>query len=840
MRMEKMLKEPRNLVDLIYLVKPRVALFTTYTFSVSHFDAVILPALRSVGCQDVSVLVDAEQAATSVQELHSPAAGRVYRIAPVLAPGGGVFHPKLAYFASESDDVLTVASANLTASGQSLQLESFDVVSAKTSPTVFRDLAKWMQLLASMVQTSSLQAARLLTQTAARALYVHGLNAAAVPTDAHMQPHLVHTLTDKARNQLEALYTAEVGVGDTESLVVLAPFHAPDGGPLRRLAKTVKAKSLVVGLDGARKNFVAPFSLKKSPPEASIRFVVPDTPSRKKRLHAKVFEIHSKDKVLVMTGSVNATVQSFESTRNVELSLVRWLPTSPFAWKTVKPSEYKATQDPSCFGPGQALYVDAWLDTDRMVCGRISASGPLPRSINLQILRGDEALIDQIVSLDDDGAILAGPFPPFDTSKASQLKVTADGMSASCWLNVQEELDIAAEERERRAAIARVLRGEFAAEDIAEVVQLLFNATNSVVNGVDAPQPRNSSAIASRADAKFSFMRWESSGHGRSGNTTLDRRPYELLKALNRWLQAEPGGSVRTGSGLGAPSGLTSGLQLLGDEEDEQRANAPLGDPYEFLDKLCVAIPKVLEERPELEYADALAEVVASRAVNRSFREDLKMGPCVSWLDRFSRFAYADKARKELGAIAAALACLVANRLEGMGENPQLSTSREAVERVVGSSLNEAQWVSLSKSGLERDLFRRVVEAERHQVLAMAARLASAVTVDDSLLALLRKALKGTRTSLTREPEAGQFPTAAAALRERPHGKAELLQGVLRQLDFERRSCPFCYTELSKEEVVALRQRHVLVHKGSWCNRLLFYPEHRSHFVKAIEELPNA
>ena len=91
------MEEPRHLLDLIRLVRPKAALFTTYTFSVSHFDAVFLPVLRSVGCQDIAVLVDADEAAGSVEESHSRAAGRVYRVAPVIAPGGGVFHPKLAY-----------------------------------------------------------------------------------------------------------------------------------------------------------------------------------------------------------------------------------------------------------------------------------------------------------------------------------------------------------------------------------------------------------------------------------------------------------------------------------------------------------------------------------------------------------------------------------------------------------------------------------------------------------------------------------------------------------------------------------------------------------------------
>ena len=174
---EEQLDEPRHLLDLIWLVKPRTALFTTYTFSVGHFDAVFVPVLRSCGCQDISVLVDADEAAHCSEESRSRAAGRVYGVAPVSAPGRGVFHPELAYLAADADDVLAVGSGNLTASGQSLQLESFDSVSARVAPTVFRELADWVALLASLTEGNSPQAAGLLAQTAPRARQAYRLNA---------------------------------------------------------------------------------------------------------------------------------------------------------------------------------------------------------------------------------------------------------------------------------------------------------------------------------------------------------------------------------------------------------------------------------------------------------------------------------------------------------------------------------------------------------------------------------------------------------------------------------------------------------------------------------------
>lgn len=395
-----------------------------------------VPVLRSVGCQGIVVLVDANEAARSAEESASRAAGRIYRIAPVIAPGGGVFHPKLAYFATELDDVLAVSSGNLTASGQSLQLESFDAVSAKQAPTVFRELAEWMTSLTALIKNTSPQAAMVLERTAPRAKQAHRRNAN-TPSGSLPWPALVHTLDGTARDALEALFIAKAD--SAERVVVHSPFHTPDGGPLLRLTKSVDAKTLTVALDGAREKLVAPFERERFKPKLPYGYVLPDSPRARQRLHAKVFELQAKDKVLVMTGSVNATVQSFESTKNVEVSLARWLPKSPFSWKEANPLEYEATQTGSDFQQPQALYVDAWLDDDWILHGRLTSRADMPHSLELTIHRGEVLVYAQKVTLGSASEFTLGPMPPFDASQALLLTVSDDHVSASCWLSVQED-----------------------------------------------------------------------------------------------------------------------------------------------------------------------------------------------------------------------------------------------------------------------------------------------------------------------------------------------------------------------------------------------------------------
>jgi hypothetical protein len=828
------------LLDLIRIVKPRAALFTTFTFSISHFDAVFVPVLRSVGCQDISVLVDANNAARSAEESYSRAAGRVYRIAPVVAPGGGVFHPKFSYLAGDNGDTLSVGSGNLTASGQSLQLESFDSVTASEAPTVFQDLAEAMELLASAIDSTCPQAAQLSRQLALRSLQAYRANADPPGTNALPPPSLIHTLSGTASDAVKAMFLKDAG--RAEELTVLSPFHAPDGGPLLRLAQAVNAKSLSVGVNGGTAQLLAPFVRERFKPQLPGRFVLPVTSSDNKRLHAKVFELNAGDKSLVMTGSVNATAQSFESTKNVEVSLARWLPASPFTWKKVEPADYQATQEASDFDSARTLFVDAWIDDVRVLHGKITSKQELPQKVQLVMFSAESSVLETEVEVANDGSFRVWHLPDFDSSHSTRLTITHGQAQACCWLNRHEELDIASEERDRRSAICRVLRGEYAAEDIAEVVRLL-SLTAQGMSSVASGRTEYSAAQAKDDDdVPFTFMRWKEDGRLRGGTTLLGGDPHDLLRALNRWMNADLQVSDHNDTTARTASVRSGGVQLQGGTDAELLEATVQTDPYALLDQLCIAIPVALERQRELEYGATLAEVVASRAIDRAFKQDLRMLPCLSWLDRFSRFTYPESAREALCGVAVAMACVTALRLERENSDPQLPSLREAVERFAGGELSAPRWAALCDIGIQRDLFRRVTEAQRQAAEAMSHRLASAMTLDDGLISLLRKAFSVPRQLLAEEPEAAGRQDVATALRERIPKKQDLLRGLLDEKSLARKGtgCPFCYETLGEGVTSALLQHHAAVHKGMRCNRLLLYSERHGRLATGIQELPDA
>lgn len=273
------LTQPRNLLDLIEQVKPTAVLFTTYSFDVKYFDAVVWPALKKVGCRTISVLVDAEKAAKCANEFTSRTAGRKYRLSTVVAPGKGVFHPKLAYLVGNADHALSVGSGNLTAAGLSVQLETFDAVSARQTPTVFAALGDWMLQLADMTALTSQRASVELRKFAKHAAVAVQLNQVApaseetyIAVEGRLPPVLVHTLTDTARKTLQDIFLAQCR--SAKSVTVLAPFHAPDGRPLISLAEAIQAKTLYVGLDARASSLTAPFDRKKFAKPNWCKFVV--------------------------------------------------------------------------------------------------------------------------------------------------------------------------------------------------------------------------------------------------------------------------------------------------------------------------------------------------------------------------------------------------------------------------------------------------------------------------------------------------------------------------------------------------------------------------------------
>lgn len=830
---ESLQSSPQHLLDLIRVVKPRAALFATYTFSIGYFDAVFLPALRAVGCKDIAVLVDADEAVLSASEFSSRAAGRVYRMLPVKAPGGGVFHPKISYLIADSDDVLSVGSGNLTASGQSLQLESFDAVAAKQAPEVFEQLASWMSRLAKLVHDSSMQASSVLSGMSTRvvkAAQLGRLSQANLPAGS---VRLISNLSQLASSQMLDMFAERHE--SANQLVVLSPFHSADGKPVLRLATAVGAQKLCVGLNGGGRALMAPFDQEKFKAPVSGGFVLPEHARAKSRLHAKVFEFQTAAGCLLVTGSVNATAQSLETSKNVELSLARWLDESPFKWRDIEVEGYESTHDPSTFHAQAHLYLEAWLNEDHELEGRVSARAPFTKTARLSVRNMTQSLVELDLDLDEQGSF-AAPMPAdLDTSQTLQACVTCGELEATCWLNLHEELKATNESREQRAAAQRVLSGSYDSQDVAELISLFTTVIDPKASLTPSPKPRlKSQSTNAEPSPAFVFSDWERSGKAHGPRTSyLGRNAYHLLKALSVWLNAQ-GTAVeqkpQTEPALGDPSTSRS------NGAPGSTSAAPV-NPLVLLDHLCLAMPAALNRGVGLEHSALLVEVAAARAVHRSVSEDLGVASCQSWLERFANVGYPESARRALAPVAVAVACVVAQGLFARQKDPNLPMLREAVERMVGRPLG-AEWEELALQGLSRDLFKRV--PDRPRVAAWAAAIAAALTVEDNLMSLLHKAFNGGRATLTSQPEAALFPDVANKLKECRRTRQVLLQGLHKNIDAAPKACPHCGQALSADEQAEVLRRRAVVHKNLMCKEVVIYSPEPDVLAARLQELPDA
>jgi hypothetical protein len=108
-----------TLFDILQQVKPRRALFTSYTYSSVWFEALPYPLLRKNDCEQITVMLDAREARNSIDNATSQYGGSRYRIVSTVPTGKGlgIFHPKIAYLEAEQGDVFVVGSGNLSVHG---------------------------------------------------------------------------------------------------------------------------------------------------------------------------------------------------------------------------------------------------------------------------------------------------------------------------------------------------------------------------------------------------------------------------------------------------------------------------------------------------------------------------------------------------------------------------------------------------------------------------------------------------------------------------------------------------------------------------------------------------
>ncbi len=113
--------------DVLCAGRWRAALLTTFSLSLSFFEAVPLHALRKAGAQDIGILADMTGYQASLAEAGVSGVGRTYDLVPVKV-ASGCFHPKIMILDGADGLRATVSSGNLTFGGWGYNVETLDLL----------------------------------------------------------------------------------------------------------------------------------------------------------------------------------------------------------------------------------------------------------------------------------------------------------------------------------------------------------------------------------------------------------------------------------------------------------------------------------------------------------------------------------------------------------------------------------------------------------------------------------------------------------------------------------------------------------------------------------------
>lgn len=372
------------------------ALFTTYAFSVSFFESVILRELQKGGCREVWVLTDVEGYATSLIERRATKVGRDYRLIPILAPNG-VFHPKCAYLSSSHGDLLLVGSGNLTFGGYGRNVEVLDVLAPEAHPTAFRDFANFLEALGTRPDLAVPETA----WVSSFANMARRASDSSKPDGSNSAVRLLHSVERPIVKQIAEVCAQH---GGAERITVLSPFHDPDGSAVLALARATQCSEICIGMPpdpNQLSTFPFPTGHRWGLRLSAVRPRVDDASRRP--LHAKWIEIKTPTGVLTITGSINATTAALCSTRNIEIGVVRSQGFIAHEWEGVPiPADFERKP----FSPGLAarkFSVHTSLLGSGEIRGQIMPSAGVLGQWKLKLERLGNVLADLPVDVDESG-----------------------------------------------------------------------------------------------------------------------------------------------------------------------------------------------------------------------------------------------------------------------------------------------------------------------------------------------------------------------------------------------------------------------------------------------------
>jgi len=839
-----------SLLNQILQHRPRRALFTTYTFSVSWFETFALPALMRSGCEEVELLVDCRRAIDSTQEAASQYAGTAYRVIPVPMSGRGIFHPKVAYFQGseiQHGDVLVVGSGNLTHAGQGKNLEIFDSVRSEQHPLVFTEFADFLAEFQKRYSFSS-ENRKAIAQFEARAR-LKGATTLPIDDDSR-STWLVHSLHQSASKQLGNLAMATLE--KPEFLRVLAPYHAPSGGPIARLAADVGVEDISIALSSRFR--IAPFEEEGLELPEGVQYVVVDTADGDRFAHAKHFEIRSSEASLLMTGSVNATIQSLDTCKNVEIALVRKLPVSLFDWVEVTPTKFEPCDFKDEESEGVLLALQASWTSTNWVEGTLAPT-KAARIMDMSIWDGEKRIaLNEKIAVEGDGSFKVRMTSVPNTKDALVIQLDDLEVCVRGWLNMEYALSGSAADRELLRSASNLFAGEYSEDELKAIFgwmdSLLARGKGSYRSGTkqaaknQSPEGPTAPQVTTADDYELWFQESIETNYGASTVNIARMSMAAAYAWLNRDLPTPGQAPMDEQSKLHATSNrsMASEITLLDTAKSEYRPNESAENKKHHADltgedlfnRLLEKVPQALQLDNSSGMAALAVELSAGQALKRTLSTPLPYAgvdrgdaryiarrAAEYWLVKFSAFNYSERNRNAMLSRFCALACAA------MHYNPDTPPEvlNEAIQAfaqrvVTASDIEDAARLGLSSQG-----FNRIPPTEHAAVVNCAKRIAQATTLTEQLTGLLRDLFAYGATSLA---VPSNYRSAFIELRARSKNQRLGAKkfAVVQSIEKGNPSCPVCNCSISSDDMRSLRLNRYFKCLEPRCQTPIFYGLH--------------
>ncbi|GJD34004.1 hypothetical protein [Methylobacterium aerolatum] len=441
--------------------KWRAALFTTFSLSLSFFEAVPLHALRKAGAQDIGILADVVGYRASLAEAGVSDVGRTYDLVP-LKVGGGCFHPKIMLLDGPDGLRATVGSGNLTFGGWGHNVEVMDLLVPAQAPDAFADLADFLEYLALYVEEGRIAVPEhpLIVGTMAEACRKAGR------AGGDGRTRLIHSFDGSIATQLAAHSDA---LGGAEQVTIVSPFF---GGveAVQALSTALGCGRIRVAVTGKAPEFfdfaaARAVGLRAEP-------VRSDAFSSTALLHAKVIEVTCRRGRLLLGGSVNATRPALVTSGNVEASVLRIIDDRlTFGWSPTDARDPKegigGDLDPTG-GPCLSARFDGGAIKGRLF-ERASPAGEW----DARIISGAVHASLGPVSIGLDGSFEIKPGPALSIRnliRSTQLIVARDAEEIRGWLVFDQILGAVRERGPVAEAMIRTLAGAEEPDDLAVIL----------------------------------------------------------------------------------------------------------------------------------------------------------------------------------------------------------------------------------------------------------------------------------------------------------------------------------------------------------------------------------